>query len=219
MINTPYPEKTNTPYWKYRREHAKAKANGDLIIVFAAGFDRRNSWFTCEALAGESYSAGHRSSVSAHPLSTTGTNAGAQSQAFGAACQRKNVQADRFNLKAYTAFSDWKVAIYWVVEGLEVLFLNYTVLAYFSNSMATIQLACGEQIQIAMDKDSSTIREILSLTVSENILVFLYLLMLRAAGFDVVCRNSVLYSICTNSTSSDVNVVCRNLIGSQVYIN
>nr|GEY80987.1 hypothetical protein [Tanacetum cinerariifolium] len=40
-----------------------------------------------------------------------------------------------FKLKAYTAFSDWKFAIYWVVEGLE----------------------------IAMDKDSSTIREILSL--------------------------------------------------------
>ncbi|GKG30265.1 G2/mitotic-specific cyclin-2, partial [Tanacetum coccineum] len=33
------------------KEHAEAKANGDLIIVFATGFDRRNSRFTCEALA------------------------------------------------------------------------------------------------------------------------------------------------------------------------
>ncbi|GKE46971.1 hypothetical protein Tco_1478229, partial [Tanacetum coccineum] len=35
----------------------------------------------------ESSSAGHRSSVSAHPFSIAGTNTGAQSHAVGAACQ------------------------------------------------------------------------------------------------------------------------------------
>ncbi|GKB33180.1 hypothetical protein Tco_0872581 [Tanacetum coccineum] len=54
---------------------------------------------------GESSSAGHRSYVSAHPLSTAGTNAGAQSQAHGAACQRSKLTLT-FVFRVYLSFYD-----------------------------------------------------------------------------------------------------------------
>ncbi|GKE43250.1 protein nuclear fusion defective 4, partial [Tanacetum coccineum] len=56
-----------------------------------------------------------------------------------------------------------------------------------------------------MDKDSSTIRDILSLTASENSLIFLYLLMLRTAGFDVVCRNCYLFGSISPVIKSSLN--------------